>query len=67
MKLLTRIERQKRHNIKNRCRICVKKELGFGKEFYLTTFENQAKKWAVRKGMRQENFIFQQLKFPKMF
>ena len=31
-----------------------KKYLDFGKGFYLTTFENQAKKWAVRKGMRQE-------------
>lgn len=32
-----------------------KKYLDFGKVFYITTFENQAKKWAVRKGMRQEN------------
>ena len=31
-----------------------KKYLDFGTGFYLTTFENQAKKWAVRKGMRQE-------------
>lgn len=31
-----------------------KKYLDFGKGFYITTFENQAKKWAVRKGMRQE-------------
>jgi hypothetical protein len=31
-----------------------KKYLDFGKGFYLTTFENQAKKWAIRKGMRQE-------------
>ena len=31
-----------------------KKYLEFCKEFYSTTFENQAKKWAVRKGMRQE-------------
>ncbi len=30
-----------------------KKYLDFGKGFYLTTFEEQAKKWAVRKGMRQ--------------
>lgn len=30
-----------------------KKYLDFGKGFYLTTFEAQAKKWAVRKGMRQ--------------
>ena len=26
----------------------------FWSSFYITTFENQAKKWAVRKGMRQE-------------
>ena len=31
-----------------------KKYLDFGKGFYLTTFESQAKKWALRKGMRQE-------------
>lgn len=31
-----------------------KKYLDFSKGFYITTFENQAKKWAVRKGMRQE-------------
>ncbi len=31
-----------------------KKYLDFGKGFYLTTFEEQAKKWAVRKSMRQE-------------
>ena len=31
-----------------------KKHLDFGRGFYITTFENQAKKWAVRKGMRQE-------------
>ena len=31
-----------------------KKYLDFGQGFYLTTFENQAKKWAVRKGMRKE-------------
>ena len=30
-----------------------KKYLDFGKGFYVTTFENQAKKWAARKGMRQ--------------
>ena len=30
-----------------------KKYLDFGRGFYITTFENQAKKWAVRKGMRQ--------------
>lgn len=30
-----------------------KKYLDFGKGFYLTTYENQAKKWALRKGMRQ--------------
>ena len=31
-----------------------KKYLDFGRGFYITTFENQVKKWAVRKGMRQE-------------
>ena len=31
-----------------------KKYLDFGSGFYITTFENQARKWAVRKGMRQE-------------
>ena len=31
-----------------------KKYLDFGRGFYITTFENQAKKWAARKGMRQE-------------
>lgn len=31
-----------------------KKYLDFGSGFYLTTFEEQAKKWAVRKSMRQE-------------
>ena len=31
-----------------------KKYLDFGKGFYLTTYENQAKKWALRKGMRLE-------------
>lgn len=30
-----------------------KKYLDFGPGFYLTTFENQAQKWAVRKSMRQ--------------
>ena len=30
-----------------------KRYLDFGKGFYLTTFEDQAKKWAIRKGMRQ--------------
>ena len=30
-----------------------KKYLDFGRGFYLTTYENQAKKWAARKGMRQ--------------
>lgn len=31
-----------------------KKYLDFGMGFYLTTYEEQAKKWAVRRGMRQE-------------
>lgn len=31
-----------------------KKYLDFGKGFYLTTYESQAKKWALRKGMRQD-------------
>ena len=30
-----------------------KKYLDFESGFYLTSFENQAKKWAIRKGMRQ--------------
>lgn len=30
-----------------------KNYLDFGKGFYLTTYENQAKQWAVRKGSRQ--------------
>ena len=29
-----------------------KKYLDFGKGFYITNFEEQAKKWAIRKGMR---------------
>ena len=31
-----------------------KKYLDLAGDFIFTTFENQAKKWAVRKGMRQE-------------
>ena len=31
-----------------------KKYLDFGKGFYLTSYEAQAKKWALRKGLRQE-------------
>ena len=31
-----------------------KKYLDFGPGFYLTSYENQAKKWAFRKGLRQE-------------
>ena len=31
-----------------------KKYLDFGEGFYLTTYEEQAKKWALRKGMRQD-------------
>ncbi len=38
---------------KSRC-VHSKKYLDFGRGFYITTFENQAKKWAARKGMRQE-------------
>lgn len=30
-----------------------KKYLDFGKGFYVTTYQEQAKKWAVRKSMRQ--------------
>ncbi len=30
-----------------------KSYLDFGKGFYLTTYQEQAEKWAVRKGMRQ--------------
>lgn len=40
--------------IKNPDVLHSKKYLDFGQGFYITTFENQAKKWAVRKGMRQE-------------
>ena len=40
--------------IKNPDVIHSKRYLDFGKGFYVTTFEKQAKKWAVRKGMRQE-------------
>ena len=40
--------------IKNPDVLHSKKSLDFGQGFYLTPFENQAKKWAVRKGMRQE-------------
>ena len=32
-----------------------KKYLDFGKGFYLTSYEDQAKKWATRKGMRQNS------------
>ena len=31
-----------------------KKYLDFGRGFYLTAFEEQAKKWAIRKAMRQQ-------------
>ncbi|MBR2408293.1 MAG: DUF3990 domain-containing protein [Lachnospiraceae bacterium] len=31
-----------------------KKNLDFGEGFYLTTYEEQAQKWAVRKAMRKE-------------
>lgn len=40
--------------IKNPDVLHSKSYLDFGKGFYVTTYENQAKKWAVRKGMRQE-------------
>ena len=40
--------------IKNPDVVHSKKYLDFVRGFYITTFENQAKKWAVRKGMRQE-------------
>lgn len=40
--------------IKNPDVIHSKKYLDFGKGFYITSFENQAKKWAIRKGMRQQ-------------
>lgn len=39
--------------IKNPDIVHSKKYLDFGRGFYITSFENQAKKWAVRKGMRQ--------------
>ena len=41
-------------NYKISGRSTFEKYLDFGRGFYITTFENQAKKWAVRKGMRQE-------------
>lgn len=31
-----------------------KRYLDFGRGFYLTSHETQAKKWALRKGLRQE-------------
>ena len=40
--------------IKNPDVVHSKKYLDFGRGFYITTFEKQARKWAVRKGMRQE-------------
>ena len=40
--------------IKNPDVVHSKKYLDFGRGFYITTFENQAKKWAVRKGMKRE-------------
>ena len=40
-----------------------KKYLDFGRGFYLTTFENQAKKWAVRKGMKK---VLSELRYYKM-
>lgn len=40
--------------IKNPDVIHSKRYLDFGKGFYVTTFEKQARKWAVRKAMRQE-------------
>ena len=30
------------------------KNSDFGRGLYITTFENQAKQWTVRKGMRRE-------------
>ena len=35
-----------------------KRYLDFGKGFYLTSFEQQAKKWALRKALRQEKKAF---------
>lgn len=35
-----------------------KRYLDFGPGFYLTSFEEQAKKWAFRKGLRQEKLSF---------
>ena len=35
-----------------------KRYLDFGQGFYLTSYEEQAKKWAIRKGMRQEKTPF---------
>lgn len=39
--------------IKNPDVLHSKKYLDFGTGFYLTTFESQARKWAIRKGMRR--------------
>ncbi len=48
--------------IKNPDVVHLKKYLDFGRGFYITTFENQAKKWAVRKGMRQEKNAIPEIK-----
>ena len=48
--------------IKNPDVVHSKKYLDFGRGFYITTFENQAKKWAVRKGMRQEKNAISEMK-----
>ena len=40
--------------VKNPDVVHSKKYLDFGKGFYVTTFKDQAKKWAIRRGMRQE-------------
>ena len=50
--------------IKNPDVLHSKKYLDFGSGFYITTFENQARKWAVRKGMRQEKTPIVNVRFP---
>lgn len=35
-----------------------KRYLDFGKGFYLTTYEEQAKKWALRKCIQDGRYVF---------
>ena len=52
--------------IKNSDVIHSKKYLDFGRGLYITTFENQAKKWTVRKGMRRV-LSFEKENEPELF